>query len=233
MFIFRVGMRKKGRLSLTSDGMLPVVAGCLIGAAIGNKLAFWLDNPHLWYARGNFLEAFTTGQSIVGAILGGWLGVEIGKRIAGTHGRTGDDYVLPILAGIAVGRIGCFLSGLNDGTFGVPTTVAWGIDFGDGIPRHPTQLYEIAAAGLAALTWPAWRKPLAHIDGLGFRIMVLGYLVWRILIDLLKPVSFPYLFGLSGLQWLCILSALIVALEVSRVIICKRPCLEQKEPLNE
>jgi prolipoprotein diacylglyceryltransferase len=43
-----------------------------------------------------------------------------------------------------VGRIGCFLTGLADNTYGTPTGLPWGVDFGDRIHRHPTQLYEIA-----------------------------------------------------------------------------------------
>jgi phosphatidylglycerol:prolipoprotein diacylglycerol transferase len=40
---------------------------------------------------------------------------------------------------------GCFFSGLTDHTHGCPTAVPWGHDFGDGVPRHPVQLYESAA----------------------------------------------------------------------------------------
>ena len=48
----------------------------------------------------------------------------------------------------------CFLAGLHDDTYGLPTAAPWGMDFGDGIPRHPTQLYEIAVVlplGLALM----------------------------------------------------------------------------------
>ena len=31
-----------------------------------------------------------------------------------------------------------------DNTYGTPTSLPWAINFGDGIPRHPTQLYEVA-----------------------------------------------------------------------------------------
>ena len=104
-----------------------------------------------------------------------------------------------------VGRIGCFLAGLNDGTYGLPTALPWGIDFGDGIPRHPTQLYEWLLALAAMLTYPRWRLVFAHETGLGFRVFIAGYLLWRLFIDALKPLPFAYPLGLSAIQWICLL----------------------------
>lgn len=84
------------------------------------------------------------GKTIVGGLIGGLLTVELIKRYIGLRTSTGDLYVIPLAAGIAIGRIGCFLTGLSDNTYGTPTSLPWGIDFGDGVRRHPTQLYEIA-----------------------------------------------------------------------------------------
>jgi len=83
------------------------------------------------------------GKTIVGALIFGLISVELFKRYIGVHQSTGDLYAIPLALGIAVGRIGCFLTGLSDNTYGTPTNLPWAIDFGDGIPRHPTQLYEI------------------------------------------------------------------------------------------
>ena len=66
--------------------------------------------------------------------------------------------VWPIAVGLAIGRVGCFLAGLHDDTYGLPTALPWGVDFGDGTPRHPTQLYEIAV--VLPLGW-ALRRAVA------------------------------------------------------------------------
>jgi phosphatidylglycerol:prolipoprotein diacylglycerol transferase len=87
---------------------------------------------------------FVGGKTIVGALAFGLIAVELMKRFIGLRTSTGDLYAIPLALGIALGRIGCFLTGLSDNTCGTPTTLPWGINFGDGIPRHPTQLYEIA-----------------------------------------------------------------------------------------
>lgn len=97
-----------------------------------------------------FLKEFNVasgllGKSILGAIIGGTVAVELFKLIAGIRGSTGGMFVPGLAAGIAVGRIGCLLSGLPDNTYGIPTAMAWGWDFGDGILRHPVQLYESAS----------------------------------------------------------------------------------------
>jgi prolipoprotein diacylglyceryltransferase len=84
------------------------------------------------------------GKTIVGALVFGLVSVELMKRYIGVHQSTGDLYAIPLALGIAIGRIGCFLTGLSDNTYGTPTTLPWAINFGDGVPRHPTQLYEIA-----------------------------------------------------------------------------------------
>jgi prolipoprotein diacylglyceryltransferase len=180
-----------------------VLAGCLLGAAIGNKAVFWMENPQLWDPDSGVIRLFLGGQSMVGGLVGGYLGVEIGKAIAGVRQSTGDYFVFPILLGIMIGRIGCFLAGLHDQTFGVETGLPWGIDFGDGMRRHPTQLYEILFAAVLWWTFRRTRARLAVSPGLMFKIFLASYLSWRLLIDALKPVPYAYPMGLSGIQIVC------------------------------
>ncbi len=122
-----------------------VVAAAFGGGAIGAKLLFLLEDPPLILSNlHNPAYLINGGKTIVGALAGGLITVELIKRYIGLSTSTGDLYAIPLAVGIAIGRIGCFLTGLPDNTYGTPTRLPWGIDFGDGIPRHPTQLYEIA-----------------------------------------------------------------------------------------
>jgi phosphatidylglycerol:prolipoprotein diacylglycerol transferase len=134
------------------------------------------------------------GHSIAGAIFGGIVAVELFKLADGITGSTGLRLVAPLALGIAVGRWGCFFAGLPDYTFGVPTTLPWGVDFGDGITRHPVQLYESFAmlaflgvflAGIAA------RSPLFLRQG--FYLFVGWYGVQRFVWEFLKP--YPAVLG--------------------------------------
>ena len=67
------------------------------------------------------------GKTIVGALIGGLITVEIAKRYIGIQQSTGDLYAIPLALGIAIGRIGCFLTGLPDNTYGTATNLPWGI----------------------------------------------------------------------------------------------------------
>jgi prolipoprotein diacylglyceryltransferase len=138
------------------------------------------------------------GKTIVGGLLGGWLGVEISKRVTGIRRRTGDLFVLPLCVGIAVGRVGCLLAGLADDTCGKPATFPWAVDLGDRIGRHPVQLYEILYLVLVGVLLSTnIRLP----EGARFRIFLAAYLAWRIAIDFLKPQ--PLVHGMNLIQWAC------------------------------
>jgi prolipoprotein diacylglyceryltransferase len=134
------------------------------------------------------------GHSIAGAIAGGIVGAEGYKLARGIKGSTGLVFVAPLATGIAIGRWGCFLSGLPDYTYGIPTSLPWGVDFGDGIPRHPVQLYE-SFAMLGFLIWFIWqlgrRAPLVLRSG--FHLLVGFYSIQRFLWEFLKP--YPKVLG--------------------------------------
>jgi prolipoprotein diacylglyceryltransferase len=186
-----------------------VLAGVLAGAGLGNKAVFWIEQPALWAEHGGWTGFLRGGQSLVGGLLGGLIGVEIAKKLAGVRHSTGDVFVFPILLGIVIGRVGCCLAGLHDDTYGLPTVLPWGIDFGDGIRRHPTQLYEIA---FALLLWAALRRLQARCaaeSGLLFKLLLACYLVWRLAVDGLKPVPTAYPLGLSGIQWVCLIALVL------------------------
>ncbi|MFO1435295.1 MAG: prolipoprotein diacylglyceryl transferase family protein [Gammaproteobacteria bacterium] len=188
-----------------------VLIGCLLGAGLGNKAMYWIDSPQLWVFQGGMQQFFLGGQSMVGGLVGGYIGVELAKHCVGLRTSTGDAFVFPILLGLIIGRVGCFLAGLQDATYGLPTNLPWAVDFGDGVPRHPTQLYEIA------LTLCLWRylrgvRPqLTHAPGLLFKIFMATYLLWRLVVDLLKPVPYAYALGLSGIQWVCVITLVFYA----------------------
>ncbi|MFD1887712.1 prolipoprotein diacylglyceryl transferase [Paenibacillus wenxiniae] len=151
--------RPSGMSKLVS---LQILAGTILGAAIGSKVLFWLEDPAATWAafsQGHFLWG---GKTIVGGLLGGLIGVELAKKWAGWKSSTGDDFAYPMLIGIAIGRIGCFLTGLDDHTYGTATSLFTGVDFGDGVLRHPTQLYEMGfLIVLGIVLYPMYRQSRA------------------------------------------------------------------------
>lgn len=100
----------------------------------------------------------------------------------------GDAIAPGLLAGLAVGRVGCFLNGCCHGR---PTSVPWAVDH-DGVHVHPTQLYETLVAGsLAALCWWWWRRRTA--DGQVIALAAVGYGAWRFLNETLRGDDSPAL----------------------------------------
>ena len=183
-----------------------IFVGCLFGALAGAKLLAWSEAPAFYWAMRNDPHFWFGGKTIVGGLLGGWIGVEIAKKSLGLASSTGDLCVYPLILGMCIGRVGCFLTGLSDNTCGVPTRLPWGVDYGDGIPRHPAQVYEILF--LLALGGVLWIKRASlTVPGLKFRWFLAGYLSFRFYIDFFKP-HWTLFGGLSGIQWGCLLGLL-------------------------
>jgi prolipoprotein diacylglyceryltransferase len=193
-------LRRHPDARLGKDEKLALAAGCIVGAALGAKLIVLLEDPAATLAYWDVPAFWLTGKSIVGALLGGLVGVEIGKKAAGVAGSTGDHFVVPLCVGLAVGRVGCFLSGLTDDAYGVPTTLPWGVDFGDG-PRHPTQLYEIGFA-LAFLACVPWLRRRAREPGEVFAAFMVSYFAFRFAEEVIRVAPRPYL-GLTVYQLAC------------------------------
>lgn len=206
---YRLLRRRQSGRGILAPGEFAVAIGCIFGAAIGNKAVFWIEMPHLFLQYWPTPTLLLGGQSMVGGLLGGLIGVEIAKKFSKIRRSTGDTFVFPVLLGLMIGRVGCFLAGLEDGTYGVATDLPWGVDFGDGVRRHPTQLYEILFAAALAGLLARWQARLADRPGLLFKLMLSAYLLWRLGIDALKPVPYAYPLGLSGIQWTCLLALLV------------------------
>jgi phosphatidylglycerol---prolipoprotein diacylglyceryl transferase len=163
----------------------------------------------------NLAGLWTFGHSIAGAIAGGVVAVEIYKGLRGIRGSTGLPFVGPLALGIAVGRLGCFFAGLPDYTYGTPTHLPWGVDFGDGIHRHPVQLYESAAMLLFLAFW--LRALAAHEAAIvrnGFYLFVAWYALQRFAWEFLKP--YPAIIGPFNLFHLICIALFAYSLSMMR-----------------
>ena len=156
------------------------LAALVFGAGVG---AVVFGTANLWLSGMSGIA-----RSIEGAVAGGILAIEGYKSINGITLRTGARFALPFAVGVAVGRIGCFLSGLDDFTHGTPTTLPWAHDFGDRTPRHPVQLYESAAMAAFALVylWRILNRDRFWIDQ-GFYLAVGFYGLQRFVWEFFKP----------------------------------------------
>lgn len=207
------GRRNQGDV-IPTESRVWVVIAAVLGGLIGARLMYLVEHVAEFADAWHEASFLLGGKSIVGGLLGGLIAVEWTKRRMGVTMATGDLLALPLTLGIAIGRVGCFLSGLPDQTYGVATGLPWGVDFGDGVPRHPTQLYEIVflvALGALLVT----RGDHMVTSGDRFKVFMLTYLSFRLAVDALKPgIEFV---GLSPIQWACLAAILYYAPHLPRL----------------
>jgi prolipoprotein diacylglyceryltransferase len=143
-------------------------------------------------------------KSMLGGVFGAIVAAETFKYFAGIRQSTGLYFVPGLIMLIAVGRIGCFLAGLPDFTYGIETSLPWGVDFGDGIRRHPVQLYEsFTMLTFLVVLLTSYPHKSAFWQRQGFYVFVLVYAGQRFIWEFLKPYP-PVLAGLNLFHWICL-----------------------------
>ena len=165
---------------VSHPGAYALAAGCgaLVGAMFFGTFNTWLSGVR------------AIGFSMAGGVAGAVASVELFKHLTGIKGSTGIAFAAPFCATVAVGRLGCFFAGLGDYTYGTPTGLPWGVDFGDGVARHPVQLYESLsmAAMLVVLLWRLRKRDPFWLAN-GFYIVVGWYGLQRFAWEFLKPYA--------------------------------------------
>ncbi|HEX4936165.1 MAG TPA: prolipoprotein diacylglyceryl transferase family protein, partial [Gemmatimonadaceae bacterium] len=196
------------------QSLLTIVAGGLLVAAIFAR--YGLLFRYLQEASTPDLDGFLRygGRTLLGGLAGAYIGVVVTKRLIGYRRHTGDLLAPGVALGIAIGRLGCFLTERP----GTPTTLPWGVHVppdaaaryrdceacATGAAMHPSFLYE--SAFLAAAGWWLLRldtsdkRPAAWMkEGDLFKLFLAAYAVFRLLVERVRgnPVM---AFGLSGSQ---------------------------------
>jgi phosphatidylglycerol:prolipoprotein diacylglycerol transferase len=170
-------------------GVLGVIAGGRLGYAIFYKPIYYLSHPieifYLWEG----------GMSFHGGLLGVLAMVTWIARSRKYKWLEVSDFVAPLIPlGLAAGRLGNFINGE---LWGRPSTLAWAMVFpqsGDGIARHPSQLYQLGLEGLLlfALVWWFANKP--RPTGQVSAVFLMGYGFFRFIAEYARePDGFLYL----------------------------------------
>ena len=189
VLVFVHEARRRGH---TDDRLLIVVTGALVGGALFMRLGTWLQHADL-RANATLAEQWAYGnRSILGGLVGAWLGVHVAKRLCGYRLRTGDLFAPAVAIGMCVGRIGCLLTELP----GTPTGSSWGITLDraeaarlggpEAVPLHPSFAYEIAfhLAAFAVIWFGLRRRALP--PGEIFVWYVAGYGLFRFLVEFVR-----------------------------------------------
>jgi len=183
-------------------GAVGTVVGGRLGYALFYKPAHYLANPL------EILMVWQGGMAFHGGLAGVLIAIAIFARRRGWTFLEIGDFIAPLVPiGLAAGRLGNFINGE---LWGRASSLPWAMVFpqaGDGVARHPSQLYQFAGEGLLlfAVLWIASARPRAAgwVSGL----FLLGYAVLRFLAEFAREpdafLGFP-IPGFTMGQLLCI-----------------------------
>ena len=175
------------------DGRLTLIyAAGLAGAFAGAKHAYLFSEGWLHFHDPNRWLIWLSGKSIMGALPGGWLGVEIAKKTLGYRETTGDRFAMLLPVPLILGRIGCLSAGCCGGI-----TCSLG--------HWPSVEVEIAfqVVAMGAL-WLMRRKHWQ--TGQHFHLYLIAYGLFRFAHEFLRATPKPF-WGLSGYQLIGIATA--------------------------
>ncbi|HLN53362.1 MAG TPA: prolipoprotein diacylglyceryl transferase family protein [Lentimicrobium sp.] len=193
---------KKARLQ--GEPSFLIAIGAFVGSVIGAKVLELIINIDKVKAVSDFFIFILSGRTLIGGLIGGTLGVWLIKKILKIRGRRGNLFAPAIALGVAVGRIGCFFNGC---CYGKPTNLPWGINFGDGISRHPTMLYESAFMMIMYF----WLKDLNAkgnaVPGSLFTLLMILYFGFRFLVEFIRVERVAFL----GFTWFQVIAIIVLA----------------------
>lgn len=194
--------------------------GGVLAARFHQALHHW---PEFAAAPVAFMTS-PTGLVWYGGVLGGALAtVWPIRRARVSYASALDTAAFGLTIGLAMGRIGCHLSG--DGDWGTPTTLPWGVAYPNGtvawphppgVLVHPAALYELLALiGTFVLLLRA-RSRMAPAGAI-FAIYLVLSATARFLIEFIRTNPAAFL-GLTEAQWTSIALAAAAALWLSPLV---------------
>jgi phosphatidylglycerol:prolipoprotein diacylglycerol transferase len=201
----REGRRRGIAPEVISDAVVWVAVASLVGGrtlyVIQNELGTIAADPL------HVLMVWQGGLSFYGGLITGLAAIAVFARRRGIPVLLAADIAAPAAAlGQAIGHFGCLISG---DSFGTATSVPWAVIYRNpaamapqGVPLHPTQLYEALALGILFVA--LWRaRP--RLEGFGIGALAGAYLLGlsaiRFGLFFLRDEPAVFL-GLKTAQWL-------------------------------
>lgn len=185
------------RLARRDERLVLIYVGALAGAFLGAKVVYLAAEGWLHWHDANRWSILGTGKSITGALLGGYLGVEIAKGRLHYTAQTGDWFAVIVPVGIMLGRIGCFFNGCCLGRVCEPSWFT--LTDVNGMSRWPAVPVEfLFNAFMLAVILFLRREKMAV--GQRFHIYLMAYGVFRFFHEFLRDT--PEIAGpFSGYQF--------------------------------
>lgn len=217
-FRYYLYLSRRHNDGISRNNRIWIIIAATFGAVLGARIVGSLELAYELRMTANKLAYFWGNKTILGGLLGGLFAIELMKKAIGEKHSSGDLITYPLILGMIIGRVGCFSAGVYEETYGLPSSLPWAMDLGDGLLRHPVTLYEIVYLTGMWVLLVQLEKRYVLTEGSRFKIFMISYCLFRFLLDFIKP-GWRYAFGLGTIQ----LAALIGLLYYARYII--RPSL--------
>lgn len=208
-------LKRKSKEKLSFNTSSAILIGATAGALIGSKIIGNLENPYTLFENFSFIR-FWTNNTIVGGLAFGLIGVEWAKKIVNHKESTGDLIVFPLILAMIIGRIGCFVTGIHEETYGIPTNFIFGMYLGDQHLRHPVALYEIAFLIILWIVLKTVQRENKNPSGFVFQLFMLCYFSFRFLLDFIKP-KIEIIGNLGTIQLVCIMVIFYYFLKLRKI----------------
>lgn len=184
---------RHGYTNLTTRNLEDLIFYSVLGVIVGGRLGyivFYKSAEYLADPRKVFY-IWEGGMAFHGGLIGVIVALLIFARKHQTTLLEVGDFIAPLIPlGLGAGRLGNFINGE---LWGRPTELPWGMVFssaGDGIARHPSQLYEMALEGLVLFVLLWWfsskPRPTGQISGL----FLVGYGTFRFLVEFTREPDY-------------------------------------------
>jgi phosphatidylglycerol---prolipoprotein diacylglyceryl transferase len=155
---------RRWKLNISDDDQLTILIAAVVGVILGGRLGYVLVYGTGFFLRNpaRILAIWDGGMSFHGGLVGILIAALVVSRTMGIPWLTLCDLgSVGAPLGMLFGRLANFVNGE---LWGRATTAPWAMVFpaADGLPRHPSQLYEAALEGLVLfliMLWLATRQP--------------------------------------------------------------------------
>lgn len=203
----RYRIRTQPAAGITTRDLDDMVLYALFGVILGGRLGYVLFYKLSDYAAHplGIFAIWEGGMSFHGGLLGVLVAMALFCVRRGKSWLAVMDFVAPLCPlGLGAGRIGNFI---NAELPGRPADVPWAMVFPnvDGMPRHPSQLYEFALEGVALFVLLWWFSSKPRPRGAVSGLFLIGYGVFRVAVEFTRqPDDFLgfLALGLTMGQWL-------------------------------
>ena len=136
------GWKKDEVADVIFYGALGVILGGRIGYILFYNFSAFLENPTI------LLKIWQGGMSFHGGMLGVFIALFLFARKTHKTFFQVSDFIAPMVPiGLGAGRIGNFINKELPGRV-AEANIPWSMDFGDGLARHPSSLYQALTEGL-------------------------------------------------------------------------------------